>query len=91
MSQYRYIISIGTYTSEPVTAKKLTAISEAFGAYPQSVTAWNGEVFSHEFDLAAGEGIIDWAEAQLEDVQIDGGFDGAEEIVSMLRDILFIR
>jgi len=91
MSNIKYLVTVGGHISEPVTARDMITVCRAFGSSPVTVSVWKDHDIAHEFDLAAGEDVLDWAEAQLDDVNIDGGFDGSEDIVTFLRDILAAR
>ena len=80
--------------SDVINAKTLVAVSRAFTAYSQTVEVWDMEEaveVIHSFELSVGEDIVHFAEAEREDVTIDAGFENAETIQAILRDILFIR
>lgn len=91
MSEYKYIITIGGHVSEPVDAYNMIAVCRAFGTSPINVAVWKDYDIAHEFDLAAGEDVIDWAEAQWNDISLDGGFEGSEHVLSFLCNILKYR
>jgi len=96
MKTYTYVITVhvsgnNAIMSEFVTAKQMTTISKAFTSYSQSVDVWDGTEQIHSFELSCNEGIIDFAEAELEDLPFQGSEDDAAVIGAICRDILFIR
>ena len=96
MKHYNYVITIhstgiNAIMSEVVTAKQMTTISKAFTSHSQSVDVYDNGEHIHSFELSNNEGIIDFAEAELEDLPFQGSEDDAEVIGSICKDILFIR
>lgn len=96
MKTYNYVITVhvtntAAIMSEVVTAKQMTTISKAFTSYSQSVDVYDNGEHIHSFELSCNEGIIDFAEAELEDLPFQGSEDDAAVIGAICKDILFIR
>ena len=98
MKHYTYSVTVHdgitgkpAVVSDAVKAKPLVAVSRAFTAYPQTIEIWDGEEIIHAFDLAVGEDIVHFAEAELEDLPFQGSEDDAAVIGAICKDILFIR
>lgn len=96
MKHYTYsvtiqIAGITNVPSEFIKAKQAVTVCDAFNSFTRAVDVFEDGELIHTFELSNNESIIDFAEAELEDVTIDAGFEDAETIQSVLRDILFIR
>ena len=96
MNKYTYTVTITVagitnVPSEFLKPKQAVTVCNAFASFYKVVDVFEDGELIHTFDLANNESITDFAEAGLEDIQLDGGFEGAEKVASILKDILFIR